>query len=77
MDTRYVEVLRMWVEQKHGPVLLLSLENVPEDVQDAMIRVDQTNFMDCAFLVSRSTPAYFYDPGKTLDAAIIDKMLCL
>jgi hypothetical protein len=77
MDARYVEVLRLWVAQKHGPVLLLSLENVPEDVQRDMIVVTQKNVMDVAELVARQAAQYFYDPRKYLDPAFRDKMLCL
>lgn len=77
MKPQYVEVVQKWVEQRHGSVLFVDLENVPEEIAKRVITVNKDNALDVAFLVSRSASVYVYDPFKYLDAAIRDKMLCL
>jgi hypothetical protein len=77
MDTKHVEVARLWVNQNHGPVLLLNLDNIPEDIKERTITVCQDNYQDVIVLLQGLAPWYFYDPYKMIDAAFRDKMLCL
>lgn len=77
MDPRYVEVARKWVDEERGSVLFLSLENVPEDLEKRIIRVDHRNVVDVTVLIGCGGSVYFHDPHCFLDPAIVDKLLCL